>query len=110
MLRMQRVGQRWPLLRQLAPLGAKYVLIEALIEIPFLLLELSLWVGPLFGLTLGLNLWQRILLTLVLYILVEGVRWAVAGLRNQPYYLFGAERELLRQAGYALRRRPAGAA
>ncbi len=69
---LSNVIGRMPLLRRLAPLGWKYVLVEALLEIPFLLLEFTIWFGPLFGVTIGLSLWQCVLLAIVLYLLVEG--------------------------------------
>lgn len=89
--------QRFPLLQRLSSLGVKYVVIEALIEIPFLLLELSLWFGPLFGLTFGLSLWQRVLLVMLLYALVEGGRFLfVVVIRRQPYQFLSAEWEVLK--------------
>lgn len=89
--------QRFPLLQRLASLGVKYVLVETLIEIPFLLIELSLWFGPLFGLTFGLSLWQRVLLVMLLYALVEGGRFLfVVVIRKRPYQFLSAEWEVLK--------------
>ncbi len=89
--------QRFPLLQRLSSLGIKYVVIEALIEIPFLLIELSLWFGPLFGLTFGLSLWQRVLLVMLLYALVEGSRFVfVVVIRRRPYQFLSAEWEVLK--------------
>jgi hypothetical protein len=89
--------QRFPLLQRLSSLGIKYVVIEALIELPFLLIELSLWFGPLFGLTFGLSLWQRVLLVMLLYALVEGSRFVfVVVIRRRPYRFLSAEWEVLK--------------
>ena len=89
--------QRFPLLQRLSSLGVKYVVIEALIEIPFLLIELSLWFGPLFGLTFGLSLWQRVLLVMLLYALVEGGRFVfLVVIRKRPYQFLSAEWEVLK--------------
>lgn len=87
--------ERFPLLQRLSSLGVKYVLVEALIEVPFLLIELLLWFGPLFGVTFGLSLWQRVLLVVLLYSLVEGGRFLfIAAIRKQPYQFLSAEWEV----------------
>jgi hypothetical protein len=87
------------LLQRLAPLGWKYVLVEALIEIPFLLLEFTIWFGPLLGVTIGLRLWQRVLLAIVLYLLVEGGRFVtVTMVFKRQYRFLSAEWELLKAA------------
>lgn len=89
--------ERFPLLQRFSSLGLKYVLVETLIEIPFLLIELSLWFGPLFGVTFGLNLWQRVLLVVLLYGLVEGGRFVIVGvIRKRPYQFLSAEWEVFK--------------
>lgn len=89
--------ERFPLLQRLSALGLKYVLVETLIEIPFLLIELSIWFGPLFGIGVGLTLWQRVALAAALYALVEGGRFlVVAMIRKQPYRFLSAEWEVLK--------------
>lgn len=98
--------ERFPLLQRLSSLGLKYVLVETLIEIPFLLIELSLWFGPLFGVTFGLSLWQRVLLVALLYGLVEGGRFVIVVLiRKQPYQFLSAEWEVLKAVVQWLARR-----
>ena len=68
--------ERFPVLQKLVGLGWKVVLTEALIEIPFTILESSFLMRLLFGMTLGLTLWQYLVIAAILYLLIELGRWA----------------------------------
>jgi len=106
-----RLVSRFPLLQKLLGIGWKVVLTEILIEIPFLVLESSVLMRFLFGFTLGLTLWQYLVVACGLYLLIEGGRWAFACYvrKSKDYQFFKHERELLQfvLTGIAhLRRKP----
>ena len=73
---LQTLWQRFPILQKLCGVGGKVILTEALIEIPFMILESSFLVRFLFGVTLGLTFWQYIVIAATLYMLIELGRWA----------------------------------
>ena len=67
----QTLGDRFPILQKLFGVGWKVILTEALIEIPFAILESSFLMRFLFGVTLGLTLWQYLVIAAALYLLIE---------------------------------------
>lgn len=96
-----RLVARFPWLQKLFGVGWKVVLTETLIEIPFLILESSVVMRFLFGFTLGLTLWQYLVVAFALYLLIEGGRWAFARYirKSKDYQLFKQEIELLQLMG-----------
>jgi hypothetical protein len=94
-----------PLLRELGPLGLKLLLVQVLIEIPFLILEASLLAGALAAGAAGANLWLSVALVIGLYALIEAGLWLVARMRGRPYQLLHAERALLALLWQQLRQR-----
>jgi hypothetical protein len=92
-----RLVSRFPILQKLFGIGWKVLLTETLIEIPFLILESSILMRFLFGFTLGLTLWQYLVVACGLYLLIEGVRWVFACYfrKSNNYKFFKQERELL---------------
>jgi hypothetical protein len=92
-----RLVSRFPILQKLFGIGWKVLLTETLIEIPFLILESSILMRFLFGFTLGLTLWQYLVVACGLYLLIEGGRWAFARYfrKSDNYQFFKQERELL---------------
>lgn len=93
----QTLSERFPVLEKLFGLGWKVVLTEALIEIPFLILESSFLMRFLFGVTLGLTLWQYIVIAAVLYLLIELGRWAFTRFisRSNDYRFMKHELEII---------------
>lgn len=91
-----RLVSRFPIFKKLFGIGWKVVLTETLIEIPFLILESSILMRFLFGFTLGLTLWQYLVIACSLYLLIEGGRWAFARYfrKSKNYQFFKQEREL----------------
>jgi hypothetical protein len=92
-----RLVSRFPILQKLFGIGWKVLLTETLIEIPFLILESSILMRFLFGFTLGLTLWQYLVVACGLYLLIEGGRWVFACYfrKSNNYKFFKQERELL---------------
>lgn len=88
---------RFPVLQKLFGLGWKVVLTEALIEIPFTILESSFLMRFLFGVTLGLTLWQYLVVAAALYLLIELGRWAFARFvsKSNDYRFWKHELEML---------------
>lgn len=93
----QVLGDRFPILQKLFGVGWKVVLTEALIEIPFTILESSFLMRFLFGVTLGLALWQYLVIAAALYLLIELGRWAFSRFvsRSNDYRFWKHEREML---------------
>ena len=93
----QTLSERFPVLEKLFGLGWKVVLTEALIEIPFLILESSFLMRFLFGVTLGLTLWQYIVIAAALYLLIELGRWAFTRFisRSNDYRFMKHELEIM---------------
>ena len=93
----QTLSERFPVLEKLFGLGWKVVLTEALIEIPFLILESSFLMRFLFGVTLGLTLWQYIVIAAALYLLIESGRWAFTRFisRSNDYRFMKHELEIM---------------
>lgn len=107
----RRLSGRFPILQRLFSVGWKVILTETLIEIPFLILESSVLMRLLFGFTLGLTLWQYVVLATALYLLIEGGRWAFARYvrKSNDYQFFKHEWELwqiLLRGISQLRRKP----
>jgi hypothetical protein len=92
-----RLVSRFPILQKLFRIGWKIVLTETLIEIPFLILESSILMRFIFGFTLGLTLWQYLVVACGLYLLIEGGRWVFTYYfrKSNNYQIFKPERELL---------------
>ncbi|MDX2004114.1 MAG: hypothetical protein SFU83_02460 [Meiothermus sp.] len=89
-----------------ARLGGKLLLLQILIEIPFLILEASLLVGAASGGGRGLALWQSALLVAAVYLLLEALFFAVQRLRgNRQHRWFESERVMLGWVLSRLRRR-----
>ncbi|MDB9529772.1 hypothetical protein PN498_27535 [Oscillatoria sp. CS-180] len=93
----QALGNRFPILQKLFGVGWKVVLTEALIEIPFTILESSFLMRFLFGVTLGLTLWQYLVIAAALYILIELGRWTFSRFvtRSNDYRFWKHELEML---------------
>ncbi|WP_346293229.1 hypothetical protein [Sphaerothrix gracilis] len=93
----QALGNRFPILQKLFGVGWKVVLTEALIEIPFTILESSFLMRFLFGVTLGLTLWQYLVIAATLYILIELGRWTFSRFvtRSNDYRFWKHELEML---------------
>ena len=93
----QTLSRRFPILQKLFGLGWKVVLTEALIEIPFAILESSFLMRFLFGVTLGLTFWQYIVIAAALYLLIELGRWAFTHFvsKSNDYRFMKHELEIL---------------
>ncbi|MEO0826495.1 MAG: hypothetical protein AAFY20_00465 [Cyanobacteria bacterium J06639_14] len=93
----QAIGERFPILQKLFGVGWKVTLTEVLIEIPFLILESSFLMRFLFGITLGLTLWQYFVVAAALHLLIECGRWAFARFvsKSDDYQFWQHELELL---------------
>lgn len=93
----QALWERFPILQKLCGVGWKVVLTETLIEIPFTILESSFLMRFLFGVTLGLTLWQYIVIAATLYLLIELGRWAFARFvsKSNDYRFWKHELEML---------------
>jgi len=94
---LNRLSARFPVLQKICGVGWKVILTEALIEIPFLILESSVLMRLLFGFTLGLTFWQYVGVASGLYLLIEGGRWAFTRFvrKSNDYSFFKHEWELL---------------
>ena len=94
---LQSLWGRFPVLQKLFGVGWKVVLTEALIEIPFTILESSFLMRFLFGVTLGLTLWQYLVIAATLYLLIECGRWAFARFvsKSKDYRFWKHELEML---------------
>jgi hypothetical protein len=92
-----RLVSRFPILQKFLGIGWKVLLTETLIEIPFLILESSILMRFLFGFSLGLTLWQYLVIACGLYLLIEGGRWVFVSYfgKSRNYKFFKQERELL---------------
>ena len=95
---LQALGDRFPILQKLFGVGWKVVLTEALIEIPFTILESSFLMRFLFGVTLGLTLWQYLVIAAALYLLIELGRWVFSRFvsRSNDYRFWKHEREMFK--------------
>ncbi len=93
----QTLGDRFPILQKLFGVGWKVILTEALIEIPFAILESSFLMRFLFGVTLGLTLWQYLVIAAALYLLIELSRWAFSRFvaKSNNYRFWKHELEVL---------------
>lgn len=93
----QTLWERFLVLQKLFGLGWKVVLTEALIEIPFTILESSFLMRFLFGITLGLTLWQYLVIAATLYLLIELGRWAFSRFvsKSNDYRFWKHELEML---------------
>lgn len=94
---LQSLWGRFPVLQKLFGVGWKVMLTEALIEIPFVILESSFLMRFLFGVTLGLTLWQYLVIAAALYLLIELGRWAFSHFvtRSNDYRFWKHELEML---------------
>ncbi|RZM79093.1 hypothetical protein [Leptolyngbya iicbica] len=94
---LQSLWGRFPVLQKLFGVGWKVVLTEALIEIPFTILESSFLMRFLFGVTLGLTLWQYFVIAAALYLLIELGRWVFSRFvsRSNDYRFWKHELEML---------------
>jgi hypothetical protein len=102
---ISRLTTQYPTLRQGTTAGLKVVLVQLLIEIPFLILESSLLIGALLGVQHGIALWQTALVAVIVYMLVESALFTYAKLRKTGSYRFlHAERVMIR-LGWSLCRR-----
>jgi hypothetical protein len=92
---LSRLLQR-PAARDGLRLGGKLLLLQVLIEIPFLILEATLLVGAATGGTRGLPLWLGALLVAAVYLLIEAGFWLVQRWRGNPgHRWFESERLLV---------------
>ena len=103
---LQALLERFPILQKLFGVGWKVVLTETLIEIPFTILESSFLMRFLFGVTLGLTLWQYLVIAAALYLLIELGRWAFARFvsKSKDYRFWKHELEMLQMLLNGLKR------